>query len=170
MMRVAPATLHRHAGRVSPRHELHCATNCESSTGSAPTQSASISPTCGVVRGDLGNSIRTKQPVREIGPRLPATICWQAPASLSVDLGLTLGVLAAVHRRTTSTTWPSSWRWRACRFPCSGRGSSSCSSSPCSSAGSQPPASAPGGTSCCLGYRHGFAYPRPSSRVTQQHD
>jgi ABC-type dipeptide/oligopeptide/nickel transport system permease component len=56
----------------------------------------------GVVRGDLGNSVRTKQPVvREIGARLPATLLLAGSGMLiSLTLGLTLGVLAAVYRRT----------------------------------------------------------------------
>ena len=56
----------------------------------------------GVVRGDLGNSVRTKQPVvREIGARLPATLLLAGSGMLiSLSLGLTLGVLAAVYRRT----------------------------------------------------------------------
>jgi len=55
-----------------------------------------------VVRGDLGNSVRTKQPVvREIGARLPATLLLAGSGMLiSLTLGLTLGVLAAVYRRT----------------------------------------------------------------------
>lgn len=56
----------------------------------------------GVVRGDLGKSIRTKQPVvREIGSRLPATLLLAITGlAISLTIGLTLGVLAAVYRRT----------------------------------------------------------------------
>lgn len=56
----------------------------------------------GVVRGDLGRSIRTKQPVvREIGARLPATLLLATTGlAISLTIGLTLGVLAAVYRRT----------------------------------------------------------------------
>lgn len=56
----------------------------------------------GLVRGDLGASVRTGQPVlREIAVRLPAT-AQLAAAGLAVALviGLSLGVLAAVYRRT----------------------------------------------------------------------
>lgn len=56
----------------------------------------------GVVRGDLGESVRTGQPVlREIAVRLPATL-QLAGAGLAIALviGLSLGVLAAVYRRT----------------------------------------------------------------------
>ncbi len=56
----------------------------------------------GVLQGDLGNSVRTGQPVlREIAVRLPATL-QLAGAGLAIALviGLTLGVLAAVYRRT----------------------------------------------------------------------
>lgn len=56
----------------------------------------------GVVRGDLGKSVRTKQPVvREIGVRLPATLLLAGSGMLiALTLGLTLGILAAVYRRT----------------------------------------------------------------------
>jgi len=56
----------------------------------------------GVVRGDLGRSVRTKQPVvREIGVRLPATLLLAGSGMLiALTLGLTLGILAAVYRRT----------------------------------------------------------------------
>ncbi|HLR46647.1 MAG TPA: nickel ABC transporter permease [Deinococcales bacterium] len=56
----------------------------------------------GVVQGDLGKSVRTKQPVvREIGSRLPATLLLAGTGMLiAVTLGLGLGVLAAVYRRT----------------------------------------------------------------------
>ena len=56
----------------------------------------------GVVQGDLGNSVRTKQPViREISARLPATLLLAGSGIfISLTLGLTLGVLAAVYRRT----------------------------------------------------------------------
>lgn len=56
----------------------------------------------GVVKGDLGKSIRTKQPVvREIGARLPATLLLATTGlTISLSIGLTLGVLAAVYRRT----------------------------------------------------------------------
>ncbi len=56
----------------------------------------------GVVRLDLGESVRTGQPVlREIAVRLPATL-QLAGAGLGIALviGLSLGVLAAVYRRT----------------------------------------------------------------------
>lgn len=56
----------------------------------------------GVVQGDLGTSVRTKQPVvREIASRLPATLLLAgAGITISLVLGLTLGILAAVYRRT----------------------------------------------------------------------
>lgn len=56
----------------------------------------------GVVKGDLGKSVRTKQPVvREIGSRLPATLLLATTGlAISLSIGLTLGVLAAVYRRT----------------------------------------------------------------------
>ncbi len=56
----------------------------------------------GVVQGDLGTSVRTKQPVvREIGARLPATLLLAGSGMLiSLTIGLTLGILAAVYRRT----------------------------------------------------------------------
>lgn len=56
----------------------------------------------GVAQGDLGTSVRTKQPVvREIASRLPATLLLAgAGITISLVLGLTLGILAAVYRRT----------------------------------------------------------------------
>ncbi len=56
----------------------------------------------GIVQGDLGNSVRTGQPVlREIATRLPATAQLAAAGMLiALTLGITLGVLAAVYRRT----------------------------------------------------------------------
>ncbi len=56
----------------------------------------------GVLRGDLGESVRTGQPVlREIAVRLPATLQLAGAGMLiALALGLTLGVLAAVYRRT----------------------------------------------------------------------
>ncbi len=56
----------------------------------------------GVIKGDLGKSVRTKQPVvREIGSRLPATLLLATTGlAISLSIGLTLGVLAAVYRRT----------------------------------------------------------------------
>jgi len=56
----------------------------------------------GILRGDLGESVRTGQPVlREIAVRLPATLQLAGAGMLiALSLGLTLGVLAAVYRRT----------------------------------------------------------------------
>lgn len=56
----------------------------------------------GAVRGDLGESVRTGQPVlREIAVRLPATLQLAgAGMAIALVLGLSLGVLAAVYRRT----------------------------------------------------------------------
>lgn len=56
----------------------------------------------GAIQGDLGTSVRTKQPVvREIAARLPATLLLAGSGILiSLTIGLTLGVLAAVYRRT----------------------------------------------------------------------
>ena len=56
----------------------------------------------GLVRGDLGDSIRSRRPVlAEIGDRLPATIeLALAALAIAVALGVALGVLAAVRQRT----------------------------------------------------------------------
>lgn len=56
----------------------------------------------GVVRGDLGTSVRSGQPVmREVLSRFPATLLLAGSAMFVASvLGLTLGVLAAVYRRT----------------------------------------------------------------------
>ena len=56
----------------------------------------------GAVTGDLGDSVRTGQPVlREIAVRLPATLQLAgAGMAIALVLGLTLGILAAVYRRT----------------------------------------------------------------------
>ena len=56
----------------------------------------------GVLQGDLGNSVRTGQPVvREILSRVPATAQLAGAGMLiALLLGITLGVLAAVYRRT----------------------------------------------------------------------
>lgn len=55
-----------------------------------------------LARGDLGTSIRSGQPVlTEVGMRFPATALLAASAmAVAVALGMTLGVLAAIHRRT----------------------------------------------------------------------
>lgn len=55
-----------------------------------------------LVRGDLGNSVRSGQPVvQEVLSRFPATLLLAGSAMLvAVALGLSLGVLAAVYRRT----------------------------------------------------------------------
>ncbi len=52
------------------------------------------------IRGDLGTSIRTGQPVMtELGRRYPLTLVLAAAAILfSVAVGLPLGILAAVHQ------------------------------------------------------------------------
>src|SRR5690625_4200284 len=56
----------------------------------------------GILQGDLGNSVRTGQPVvREILSRVPATAQLAGAGMLiALLLGITLGVLAAVYRRT----------------------------------------------------------------------
>jgi peptide/nickel transport system permease protein len=56
----------------------------------------------GLLRGDLGNSVRSRRPVlAEIRDRLPATIeLALAALTIAVALGVTLGVLAAVRKRT----------------------------------------------------------------------
>jgi len=56
----------------------------------------------GIFRGDLGTSIRTRQPVwHEIGQRLPATLELAGAAMLvSLVIGVGLGVAAAVNRGT----------------------------------------------------------------------
>ena len=56
----------------------------------------------GLLRGDLGKSIRSGQPVvEEILGRFPATLLLAGSGMLiALMLGLTLGVLAAVYRRT----------------------------------------------------------------------
>jgi len=56
----------------------------------------------GLVRGDLGSSVRSRRPVlAEIRDRLPATIeLALAALAIAVALGVTLGVLAAVRKRT----------------------------------------------------------------------
>ncbi len=56
----------------------------------------------GVVRGDLGTSVRSGQPVMgEVLSRFPATLLLAGSAMFVASvLGLTLGVLAAVYRRT----------------------------------------------------------------------
>lgn len=56
----------------------------------------------GLLRGDLGVSIRSRRPVlAEIADRLPATIELAVAAlALAVALGVTLGVVAAVRKRT----------------------------------------------------------------------
>lgn len=56
----------------------------------------------GALTGDLGNSVRTGQPVlREIAVRLPATLQLAgAGMIIALAIGLTLGILAAVYRRT----------------------------------------------------------------------
>ena len=52
-----------------------------------------------LVRGDLGNSWRTEQPVRdELGQRLPATLELAATAlAFALLIGLSLGILSAVY-------------------------------------------------------------------------
>jgi len=54
------------------------------------------------LHGDLGNSIRSQQPVaREIAQRLPYTIALTtASFSIAILFGLTFGVLAAIYRGT----------------------------------------------------------------------
>lgn len=56
----------------------------------------------GALTGDLGNSVRTGQPVlREIAVRLPATLQLAGAGMLiALVIGLSLGILAAVYRRT----------------------------------------------------------------------
>ena len=56
----------------------------------------------GLARGDLGVSIRSRRPVlAEIRDRLPATIeLALAALAIAVALGVTLGVVAAVRKRT----------------------------------------------------------------------
>ncbi|HET9027861.1 MAG TPA: ABC transporter permease [Trueperaceae bacterium] len=56
----------------------------------------------GLVRGDLGTSVRSGQPVmQEVLGRFPATLLLAGSAMFVASvLGLTLGVLAAVFRRT----------------------------------------------------------------------
>jgi ABC-type dipeptide/oligopeptide/nickel transport system permease component len=56
----------------------------------------------GLARGDLGVSIRSRRPVlAEIRDRLPATIeLALAALGIAVALGVTLGVVAAVRKRT----------------------------------------------------------------------
>ncbi len=56
----------------------------------------------GLLRGDLGDSVRSRRPVlAEIRDRLPATIeLALAALAIAVALGVTLGVLAAVRQRT----------------------------------------------------------------------
>ena len=56
----------------------------------------------GLLRGDLGTSVRSRRPVlAEIRDRLPATLeLALAALSIAVALGVTLGVLAAVRKRT----------------------------------------------------------------------
>lgn len=56
----------------------------------------------GMLQGDLGASLRTKQPVwNEIGARLPATLELAGAAMLvSLILGVSLGVVAAIKRGT----------------------------------------------------------------------
>ena len=56
----------------------------------------------GLLRGDLGDSIRSRRPVlAEIRDRLPATLeLALAALAIAVALGVTLGVLAAVRKRT----------------------------------------------------------------------
>lgn len=56
----------------------------------------------GLLRGDLGVSIRSRRPVlAEIADRLPATIELAVAAlAVAVALGVTLGVVAAVRKRT----------------------------------------------------------------------
>jgi peptide/nickel transport system permease protein len=56
----------------------------------------------GLARGDLGVSIRSRRPVlAEIRDRLPATIeLALAALAIAVGLGVTLGVVAAVRKRT----------------------------------------------------------------------
>ena len=52
-----------------------------------------------LLRGDLGNSWRTEQPVRdELGQRLPATLELATTAlAFAILIGLSLGILAAVY-------------------------------------------------------------------------
>jgi len=56
----------------------------------------------GLVRGDLGVSVRSRRPVlAEIGDRLPATVeLALAGLAVAVALGISLGVVAAVRRRS----------------------------------------------------------------------
>jgi ABC-type dipeptide/oligopeptide/nickel transport system permease component len=56
----------------------------------------------GLLRGDLGDSVRSRRPVlAEIRDRLPATLeLALAALTIAVALGVTLGVLAAVRKRT----------------------------------------------------------------------
>jgi peptide/nickel transport system permease protein len=56
----------------------------------------------GLLRGDLGRSVRSRRPVlAEIRDRLPATIeLALAALTIAVALGVTLGVVAAVRKRT----------------------------------------------------------------------
>jgi peptide/nickel transport system permease protein len=56
----------------------------------------------GLLRGDLGTSIRSRRPVlAEVRDRLPATIELAVAAlAIAVVLGISLGVLAALHRGT----------------------------------------------------------------------
>lgn len=56
----------------------------------------------GALRGDLGRSVRSGLPVaQEIGMRFPATLrLTLAGMAVAVTLGISLGLLAAVYRRT----------------------------------------------------------------------
>jgi peptide/nickel transport system permease protein len=56
----------------------------------------------GLLRGDLGVSVRSRRPVlAEIRDRLPATVeLALAALTIAVALGVTLGVVAAVRKRT----------------------------------------------------------------------
>ena len=79
----------------------------------------------GVVHGDLGESLRTQQPVRTlIAEKLPVTLELACIAIvIALAIGIPAGVVSAVRRGTAWTTAPTWSRCGACRRPTSGSAS-----------------------------------------------
>ena len=93
------------------------------------------------LRGDLGESIRTRESVaRIVGLKLPITLQLAAYALL---VALLIAIPDGVSRRCAGTrcgtTWPAGSRWGASRSPTSGSASCSSSSSRCAWAGCRRP-------------------------------
>jgi peptide/nickel transport system permease protein len=76
----------------------------------------------GVLKGDLGESVRIQKPVRElIFEKLPVTLELAALAiAIALSIGITAGIVAAVAGTPSGITPPIFSRYGDCRRPISG--------------------------------------------------